>query len=253
MAGVWQLVWGVVVRGELGVRVLDLFSGIGGFSLGLERAGMKTIAFCEIDPFCRKVLAKHWPKVPCHDDVRAMPYPVCLDSDVKDCYLSPNTPWEEKMAGKLKKLTSDQAKECVKLYDAGMSIGEIAGYYSISRQGMWDLLRRRTVMRPQKRVGKNNHFHRATSADDHAQNMAEYAIRKGVLTPAPCEVCGENGVMSDGRRIVQAHHDDYNRPLDVRWLCQKHHHEWHKNNTPCGLEVAMEAITQVDVICGGFP
>jgi DNA (cytosine-5)-methyltransferase 1 len=51
------------------VRVLDLFSGIGGFSLGLERAGMRTVAFCEIDPFCRAVLAKHWPGVPCHDDI----------------------------------------------------------------------------------------------------------------------------------------------------------------------------------------
>jgi DNA (cytosine-5)-methyltransferase 1 len=52
------------------LRVLDLFSGIGGFSLGLERAGMQTAAFCEIDPFCRKVLRKHWPEVPIYDDVR---------------------------------------------------------------------------------------------------------------------------------------------------------------------------------------
>jgi site-specific DNA-cytosine methylase len=37
--------------------VLDLFSGIGAFSLGLERAGMRTTAFCEIDPYCRRVLA----------------------------------------------------------------------------------------------------------------------------------------------------------------------------------------------------
>ena len=52
------------------LRVLDLFSGIGGFSLGLERTGgFETVAFCEIDPFCRKVLAKHWPGVPCHEDV----------------------------------------------------------------------------------------------------------------------------------------------------------------------------------------
>jgi DNA (cytosine-5)-methyltransferase 1 len=55
------------------LRVLDLFSGIGGFSLGLERTGgFKTVAFCEIDPFCRKVLAKHWPSVPCYHDVREL-------------------------------------------------------------------------------------------------------------------------------------------------------------------------------------
>ena len=54
------------------MRVLDLFSGIGGFSLGLERAGMQTVAFCEIDPFCRKVLAKHWPKAPIYDDIRTL-------------------------------------------------------------------------------------------------------------------------------------------------------------------------------------
>ena len=50
--------------------VLDLFSGIGGFSLGLERAGMRTVAFCEIDPWCRAVLRRHWPDVPVFGDVR---------------------------------------------------------------------------------------------------------------------------------------------------------------------------------------
>ena len=52
------------------MRVLDLFSGIGGFSLGLEAAGMETVAFCEKDSFCRKVLAQHWPNVPIHEDIR---------------------------------------------------------------------------------------------------------------------------------------------------------------------------------------
>jgi DNA (cytosine-5)-methyltransferase 1 len=54
------------------MNVLDLFSGIGGFSLGLERAGMHTVAFCEIDPHARKVLAKHWPNTPIFEDVSTL-------------------------------------------------------------------------------------------------------------------------------------------------------------------------------------
>lgn len=54
------------------LKVLDLFSGIGGFSLGLERAGMETVAFCEIQPFCQKVLKNHWPDVPIYEDIRSL-------------------------------------------------------------------------------------------------------------------------------------------------------------------------------------
>jgi DNA (cytosine-5)-methyltransferase 1 len=54
-------------------RLLDLFSGIGGFSLGLERSGgFKTVAFCEVEPFCVKVLNKHWPEVPVYGDIREL-------------------------------------------------------------------------------------------------------------------------------------------------------------------------------------
>jgi DNA (cytosine-5)-methyltransferase 1 len=55
------------------LRVLDLFSGIGGFSLGLERTGgFQTVAFCEIEPFPRSVLKKHWPNVPIYEDVKIL-------------------------------------------------------------------------------------------------------------------------------------------------------------------------------------
>lgn len=53
------------------------------------------------------------------------------------------------------------------------------------------------------------------------RTLTNFCIRNGLLTRNPCEVCGE--------LKVDAHHDDYMRPLDVRWLCRKHHNEHHRN------------------------
>lgn len=52
-----------------------------------------------------------------------------------------------------------------------------------------------------------------------AQNVVSNAIRRGKLEKQPCEVCGTTK--------VHAHHDDYTQPLQVRWLCPKHHKEAH--------------------------
>ena len=54
------------------MRHLDLFSGIGGFALAARWSGFKTVAFCEIDQYCQKVLAKHWPQVPIYSDIKKL-------------------------------------------------------------------------------------------------------------------------------------------------------------------------------------
>jgi len=52
-----------------------------------------------------------------------------------------------------------------------------------------------------------------------AYNMLSRAIKKGTIVRQPCEICGKPN--------AQAHHEDYSKPLDVRWLCFKHHREAH--------------------------
>ena len=54
------------------MKILDLFSGIGGFSLAADWLGWETVAFCEQDKFCQKVLAKHWPNIPIFDDIKKL-------------------------------------------------------------------------------------------------------------------------------------------------------------------------------------
>ncbi len=54
------------------MKHLDLFSGIGGFALASCRVGWDIVGFCEIDPYCQKVLQKHWPDVLIHNDIRSL-------------------------------------------------------------------------------------------------------------------------------------------------------------------------------------
>jgi DNA (cytosine-5)-methyltransferase 1 len=59
-------------KSKQSLKVASFFAGIGGFDLGLERAGMKVVFQCEIDPFCQSVLKKHWPKVPLFGDIKSV-------------------------------------------------------------------------------------------------------------------------------------------------------------------------------------
>tara|TARA_R100001594_G_scaffold1584_1_gene6845 strand:- start:2834 stop:3595 length:762 start_codon:yes stop_codon:yes gene_type:complete len=65
------------------LRLIDTFSGIGGFSYAAEKlvGGFKTVAFVECEPYCQKVLKKHWPEVPIYDDIKTYK-PEPLSGDV---------------------------------------------------------------------------------------------------------------------------------------------------------------------------
>ena len=66
------------------MKVLDLFSGIGGFSLGLEAAGFETAAFCEYDQEAQEVLRKNWPDVPIFSDVRTLTKQELQDNGIQN-------------------------------------------------------------------------------------------------------------------------------------------------------------------------
>src|SRR3990167_1382699 len=151
----------------------SLFAGIGGFDLGFERTGFKTVWQVECDPYCLKVLEKHWPDVPRLTDVRD----VNLDSIVSLLY----NRLQDKEAIHMAAHRKDY-DEAVRLYKRGLSIGQIADFYNVSRQSMWGVLKiRGCQFRDQLRYGKDNHFHRGTKASDRCQNVLEQAIEDGVV------------------------------------------------------------------------
>lgn len=148
------------------------------------------------------------------------------------------------MAGKLKKMTDDGIHEAMRMYEGGLSCGAIAPHFGVTRNALWDLLKRRGLKtRPRERFGAENTFYRGGANDtERAHDLVEKAVLCGRLTRASaCETCGGSGEFKDGRTSIQAHHDDYNKPMQVRWLCQPCHHEWHKANVAVPLRTHADA------------
>lgn len=143
--------------------------------------------------------------------------------------------------------------DAVKLYESGLSIGDTGLAYGMSRQAMWAILRRRGVkMRPQLRYGSDNHFYRGGHQyDERVHAIVTRAIESGILVRQPCESCGASGVQADGRNKIEGHHDDYNKPLEVRWLCQSCHFKWHQENNPIRRTVELPVIPKAEASSRG--
>ncbi len=111
------------------MKVLDLFSGIGGFALGLEAAGFETAAFCEIDPYAQKVLKKNWPGVPIYDDVRRITADRLVSDGVGVDVITGGFPCQDiSVAGNQKGIDAERSglwSECARL------LGDIRPRYAI--------------------------------------------------------------------------------------------------------------------------
>ena len=131
------------------------------------------------------------------------------------------------------KLTPEQVSEAVELYKAGMSTQTLAQLYGIAQQSMWERLAKRVTMRAQgAQNGAANIFFRGGKTAVRAVHLrTSRAIVRGDLVPQDCEKCGAAAYGDNHRRRVHAHHDDYSKPMEVRWLCPRCHHAWHRDNT----------------------
>jgi hypothetical protein len=133
-------------------------------------------------------------------------------------------------------------KEIENLYKQGFSCTEVGAMIGATRQAVWGLMKSHNIItRPQVRMGDDNNFYRGGRPETgNAHNILEYAIKKGIVKAKKrCEHCKEIKTFKDGRTGVHAHHPDYNKPLEVIYLCQKCHHAWHKNNKAIPYEIQM--------------
>lgn len=111
------------------MKVLDLFAGIGGFTIGLERAGFETAAFCEIDPYAQKVLKKNWPEVPIYDDVRCITAERLISDGIRVDVITGGFPCQDlSISGAKAGISAERSglwSECARL------LGEVRPRYAI--------------------------------------------------------------------------------------------------------------------------
>ena len=110
-------------------------------------------------------------------------------------------------------MSSATKLQIVSLFQEKIPVVEIAKRFNTSRQNIYRVL---TLSKTPRQ---------------HIKRTISYAIKKGVIVPQPCEICGLSPASTNkgGYRQIHAHHDNYSKPLEVRWLCSKHHSDFHKN------------------------
>lgn len=162
------------------IRLLSLFTGVGAFDLGLERVGMTPIGQCEIDPFRRSVLARHWPTVPRHDDVRT----------VVEWWASEPRPHVDVIAGGF---------PCQDISHASPTRTGLAG----ERSGLWfPMLRVIDAVRPRAVIVENSTALRSNGLGLVIGGLADIGYR---VEWAPISACAVGGPHVRRRLFIVAH------------------------------------------------
>lgn len=143
------------------------------------------------------------------------------------------------------KLTPIERNTLVGLYLSGRSIASLAKQHDLCPKSVKRLIAARGhSVRPHVQIPKKIKKYRKASAPVHekwATKQVELAERrKEIKRPSACSECYRGG-------RVHGHHDDYNFPLKVRWLCPKCHADWHSKHVP----VASLKSPRLDLSC--FP
>jgi len=220
---------------------IDLFTGIGGFTLACQWNGIETVVMCEKDERCRQFLERTYSEIPVIEDVRDF----TIDTLVSLYYNRLQKPEQGAINMGVQDPKYDNA---VTFYDSGLSIQDVADFYQITRQAMWMILKRRGCeFRDQRKYGNENHFSRHGEIySKRVHHITEVAISKGVLIrKTHCEKCQST------KGPISAHHSDYNLPLNVEWLCKKCHFEWHRDNKPIELKIDLPKMSKKEISSRG--
>lgn len=136
--------------------------------------------------------------------------------------------------GKIRDKEYDIALE---LYNNGISTIELSRMRGVSAAAINHALKRRGCQfRPKPGKGESSNFFRGTPKDKSKKGIVGHILgaallRGEIIKPDKCDECGQpDPTYKNGRSGIEGHHCDYDKPLDVMWLCRRCHYNWHTNH-----------------------